>query len=605
MVNELIGKRRRPLRASRAVRFRRAQCICEAVEQRLLLVSPLSAVPQLHSLPTANAKLFLDFNGDPGIQNWFGINVPATPAYDRDGDPKTFSDSELEDIEEVWARVAEKYSPFNLDVTTVDPGNRADRRTACILIGGSYEDWFGPPVGGVAPLGGFFNGSPNTGFVFSEDGVNSVKSVAEATAHEAGHLFGLEHHSVFDQMTGEKLAEYDPGDANTAPNMGVSYNSIRGLWARGPSSLGLFAIQDDLSSLGGSANGFGFRPDDHGETPFSATRVFGSGTQKGIISLSTDVDAFTFVSASGTLNVTATPFSPGGMLDARLLIVDPFGVVIGEADTASLSESLSVNVSAGTYTVFVMSAGGYGDIGQYTLSLQIPGGGAGAVFDKQLITGTDGDDVITISLTEAGYEMDMNGEITVFDPETVKQFDILAGGGHDVVTINTGVPKVYVLGGDGNDTITGGDFADTLTGAAGNDLIFGGGADDRIAGGAGKDYLIGGGGRDRLYGDSGNDVLKGGSSVDRLWGGDDNDVLVGDGSADKLYGELGNDTLYGMEGSDLLNGGEGLDQMYGGDGDDYFYSIDFTVDLLNGGADRDRAEREVDDILQSIEEVVV
>src|SRR5439155_25781130 len=156
--------------------------------------------------------------------------------------PKTFSSAEITDINEVWSRVAEKYSPFNIDVTTQDPGNRADRLTLQVVIGGSYNTWLGDPAGGVSPLGAFFTpGLPNTSFVFSEDGVDTNKQIAEAAAHEAGHNLGLQHHSIFDG-TGQKTDEYDPGTAATAPIMGVSYDATRGLWAIGPSSPGVNII---------------------------------------------------------------------------------------------------------------------------------------------------------------------------------------------------------------------------------------------------------------------------------------------------------------------------------------------------------------------------
>jgi len=70
-------------------------------------------VPALSSNPSATAKLYIDFNG-AAAQSWGSFSVPATPAYDQDGDATTFSDAELASIKEIWARVAEKYSPFNL-----------------------------------------------------------------------------------------------------------------------------------------------------------------------------------------------------------------------------------------------------------------------------------------------------------------------------------------------------------------------------------------------------------------------------------------------------------------------------------------------------------
>src|SRR5206468_1200389 len=99
------------------------------LEPRMLFTAatyPLTAAPALHSLSGAVAKLYLDFNGDTNPQ------YHTTPAYDRDGNPASFNDQELSDIQEIWARVAERYSPFKIDVTTVDPGNIGAAQTGRI-----------------------------------------------------------------------------------------------------------------------------------------------------------------------------------------------------------------------------------------------------------------------------------------------------------------------------------------------------------------------------------------------------------------------------------------------------------------------------------------
>ena len=41
--------------------------------------------------------------------------------YDLDGDYTTFSDEEQTRIQRIWARVAEDYAPFDVDVTTEQP----------------------------------------------------------------------------------------------------------------------------------------------------------------------------------------------------------------------------------------------------------------------------------------------------------------------------------------------------------------------------------------------------------------------------------------------------------------------------------------------------
>ena len=115
-----------------------------------------------------------------------------------------------------------------------------------------------------------------------------------------------------------------------------------------------------------------------------------------------------------------------------------------------------------------------------------------------------------------------------------------------------------VYGGDGNDTIYGGDLGNDLFGEGGNDTLYGGSKDDWLFGGAGNDTLYAGDG-------SGSN------------GGDGN-YLSGDG---------GDDELYGAEGSDWLAGGAGVDILKGGDGDDILEGGAGVGDLMSGGAGDD------------------
>jgi Ca2+-binding RTX toxin-like protein len=73
------------------------------------------------------------------------------------------------------------------------------------------------------------------------------------------------------------------------------------------------------------------------------------------------------------------------------------------------------------------------------------------------------------------------------------------------------------------ENLTGGSFADQLTGdndrnilrgLAGDDFIFGLGGNDTIDGGAGRDQIDGGAGNDRITGGRGNDVINGGLGWD-------------------------------------------------------------------------------------------
>ena len=94
-----------------------------------------------------------------------------------------------------------------------------------------------------------------------------------------------------------------------------------------------------------------------------------------------------------------------------------------------------------------------------------------------------------------------------------------------------------------DNTIVGGDGADTLNGTGGNDRLVGLAGNDTLNGGAGNDILEGGDGNDHLSGGSGMDHLAGGSGADVLDGGAGDDVLAGGAGADLLTGGLGSDVF--------------------------------------------------------------
>jgi Ca2+-binding RTX toxin-like protein len=596
----------------------------EPCERRVLFavpsdptLSPLSAVPVLNSKPGSANKLFLDFNGHAAVPGWLpNFDVPSTEAFDRDNRPDSFTAQELSYIQEIWTRVAEKFSPFDLNVTTVDPGNENDFETAVVVFGGRGEDWIGPGILGVATDDGFTNPlHRNVCFVFTKD-IPTNFLAAEVTAHEAGHLFTLEHQRLYSPDGATFIAEYSPGDRWIAPIMGHSDQSQRGLWWWGPNRPNRLIAedpekdifrQDDLAIL---SSILGYRNDDFADDVSSATElkgVNGSVGAKGVIEVSGDRDVFKFTTPAGTVKFDVTiPLS--GMLDASLMLTDAFGNVLTDgffgralAEGAELNETVSWTVPEGTYYVHVFSEGNYGDIGQWQLTGQLPTGIITNENKTLLVSGTDQADLITVNLVDGNYVLSVNGEEQTLDPASITQFNILCGDGNDVVTIGPGVPHCYILGGGGDDTLTGGDAPDTITGSAGKDIIYGLDGDDRLAGGGGHDILVGMNGRDRLYGDAGNDQLKGGGGVDRLYGGDDHDILVGESSADKMYGELGNDTIVGGNGSDILNGGVGLDWLYAGNDDDSLYGRDGTFDFLDGGAGTDIAQTEDEDLKESLE----
>jgi hypothetical protein len=326
-----------------------------------------TVVPVLNSKVGAKATLYLDFDGEAAT-TWGSFNVSSTPAY-------TGSSS---NIQEIFARVAEKFSSFDINVTTVNPGSFANQQALRVVIGGDGA-WTGVSCGGLSYVGSFYNGAPNTAYVFPVNlGAGFPKYVAEAVCHEAGHAFGLQHQSEYSIThsaggdTTNKTQEYSDngGNPDVAPTMGNSYGSTRGTWWYGTSSTG--DMQNDLSVIAGSANGFGFRADDHGSSFANARNMKFNSTDRrfnvrGTIEKTSDTDRFAFNFPGGKLTLKVRVANFGATLDSVLRIYNANGVAVAKADSVNLGEQIIKTLPAGKYYAIVSSEGNAGDVGQYTL----------------------------------------------------------------------------------------------------------------------------------------------------------------------------------------------------------------------------------------------
>ena len=341
-------------------------------------------------MPGAAATLFLDFNGHIQTETVGDVQIPVLgyevggwshfilPAFNRDGDPLTFSSQEQEEIRYIWASVAEDYAPFNINVTTIDPdpGNyHPESPYLRVVISARSDIRSGKNDGGFGEIGAYANkNDPNVAFVFMEnkdipagqDGhLRDQRFLAEAASHEAGHTFGLEH---YDNNTGDK---------NKAPIM-ESHGAIdarRGTWAQRSGSY-YGGAQDDMAEIAGSANGFGYRADEHADGTSGATQLTatsGGLFGYGVIGNTSDVDTFRFVAGGDEISIwveeASTPKSYRvGNLDAVLRILDANGALIAEVNEAStVWANWNGTLAAGTYYVQVASNGEYGDVGQYTV----------------------------------------------------------------------------------------------------------------------------------------------------------------------------------------------------------------------------------------------
>jgi murein DD-endopeptidase MepM/ murein hydrolase activator NlpD/Ca2+-binding RTX toxin-like protein len=170
----------------------------------------------------------------------------------------------------------------------------------------------------------------------------------------------------------------------------------------------------------------------------------------------------------------------------------------------------------------------------------------GTASDK--LIGTNGVNTWKITGKNAGT---LNGKLTF------KDFENLAGGfGPDTYTFADNA----VLDGAITDSNESDNTLDYSAYTHGVTVNLATGQATGVAGGIqGIKNVIGGSGNDTLTGDAQNNVLKGNGGNDVLDGGDGSNLLLGG---------AGNDTITAGTGRDLLIGGAGQDQLSGGSGDD-------------------------------------
>jgi hypothetical protein len=375
---------------------------------------PVAAAPpypyantfQLHSKPGSNRVIYLDFDGEPIPANsaWAvnfngGIGWSA-PGYDTDGQPSTFSNAERDVVQEVFQRVAEDYAPFDVDVTTQDPGAAAIDRTnsadqnfgtrALITDDTVIGDVCG--CGGIAYVGVFgITGSSHAYYqpalIFAGSNLDLARPIAEAASHEVGHNFGLSHDG------NPTDGAYYYGQGSWGPIMGFADYVPLSQWSKGeyanPTN-----TEDDLAII---ANGAPVRADDHGSTSATAT-VLTPGphqTATGLITTRTDTDLFR-ITAAGSTTITVNPAPVGPNLDIRIDLTDASGAAVASADppvttidhdhASGLAASITRTLTAGTYYLNVDGVGwgsvtttGYSDyasLGAYSVDVTTQVAGA-------------------------------------------------------------------------------------------------------------------------------------------------------------------------------------------------------------------------------------
>lgn len=139
-------------------------------------------------------------------------------------------------------------------------------------------------------------------------------------------------------------------------------------------------------------------------------------------------------------------------------------------------------------------------------------------------------------------------------------------GGHDILIGSTG--RDQFIGGSGTDTADYSqrldDLVITLDGKPNDGTPTVGttkGEGDNVMGDV--EIVIGGYGDDSITGSAKRDVLRGAAGDDTLVGNAGDDLLVGGDGADVIIGGLGDDTLMGIDlnSTDTIDGGDGFDSV--------------------------------------------
>jgi hypothetical protein len=364
-----------------------------------------SEVFSLHSRPGAPNILYLDFDGHmiPASTAWTSIDLDATP-YDLDADPGTFNDAEIANIAEIWRRIAEDFSSFDVDITTQDPISFGPTVGRILITSDTDANGNAMPsqgAGGVAYVGVWGGSSYSSKYspalvYFNNLGSGRADYVSEAATHEAGHNLSLSHDAT---SSSSYYGGHGSGYVSWGPLMGTGYNRHVSQWSKGEYT-DASQLQDDVSIIAGKLV---YRGDDHSDLFANATRIIGDtagnvsaispqndpgnfgSDNKGVIETESDMDAFYFDTTGGSVNLAITPawqdrYTRGGNLDIHAALYDVNNILLLEDDPQNDTNStLNTILPAGRYYIAIQGTGSstspytdYGSLGQYFISGTLP-----------------------------------------------------------------------------------------------------------------------------------------------------------------------------------------------------------------------------------------
>jgi Ca2+-binding RTX toxin-like protein len=277
---------------------------------------------------------------------------------------------------------------------------------------------------------------------------------------------------------------------------------------------------DRIVVTGSPTSSESFTLSQHGG-PFA--RVKGAKRLRGDIPISVDLGG------SDPASFTADSLTVLGSPGDDVIATGTAGIALntnGTLDIAVASDPrITVEGQEGNDTITAQGGFGAGDPYASAWELRIFGGserGSGAIDETSSLTGRDGRDYIVGSGTGLQTLSGLGGDDALFASN-----GFFAGG------------PANIDGGEGNDTLWGESFTDTLNGGGGDDHLHGQGADDVLNGGDGNDTLNGDTGRDVVNGGAGNDDI---TATDR-----EADTIDGGADVDRAFYDAGLDAVTNVE----------------------------------------------------------
>ena len=413
-----------------------------------------TTIPVLNSNLGASHTLYLDFDGHSSTtDDWTErdidpdeevetLNGPYTiDRFDFDGVPGTLNPAEQMMIHNIWRMVSEDYSPYDLNVTTVNPGSFGDSSAYRLVYGGDGSEVGSAGSIGLAFVGSYDSGGEDNqvGFVFTENfdylgTASSTEIMAQAlemgntSAHEFGHALDLLHYGGGNPKLG--------GIMHTA-----DFGLNRERWQAGDTHDGEPPVssQDDMAQIDSQ---LGYRSDDYGDNTGSATILVDLGDRTyladGILHNPSDTDFFQFF-ASGAVIIDTVVDQYVADVDTELHLYDSLGTPITSDDPGGiLSAQIQQRLAAGNYFIEVRSDGGDGEAGQFQLDIANGIDLGGRVWD----------DINGDGIQDVGEPGQVGTTVNLFDP-----VDGVIGNGDDVqldttITDSAGDYMFNVIEGD-------------------------------------------------------------------------------------------------------------------------------------------------------------